>query len=295
MKHLKIVILTLSIIGIVSVNRSYSQTNDEDFLKNLTERFEVQNINKQSLIILLTIYPDIKSENYEAAAIKLKQFLILNDNTGKLNEINSIATDLTNGLKLLNQSITNSNINETVNILTKIFPEQKSNEEKRNANTDTTNIPKFSSSDSSNSKKYKLSILIDKIKIYDYCDGRQDFNYAGEFTAEIRIINDGKIIKLYQQNNLLEKKGDEDIILNESTIPLEINALSTVYKEVKIEAHLYEWDENTPTKLYNYVSLPINQWNNKFNENFQKYHLFLDKNNECKAGLYYQIKLDKIN
>jgi hypothetical protein len=295
MKHLKIIILTLTIVSIVSVNRSYSQTNDENFIKNLTERFEVQNINKQSLIILLTIYPDIKTGNYEAAAIKLKQFLLLNDNTGKLNEINSIATEITNELKLLNQSITNSNVNETVNILTKIFPEQKSNEEKINSNIDTTNITQLSARDTLDLKKYKLSILIDKIKIYDYCDGRQDFNYAGEFTSEVRIISNGQIIKLYQQNNLLEKKGDEDIILNESLIPMDINSSSNIYKEVKIEAYLYEWDGDEATKLYNYVSLPINQWNNKFNENFQKYHLFLDKNNECKAGLYYQIKLDKIN
>jgi hypothetical protein len=33
---------------------------------------------------------------------------------------------------------------------------------------------------------------------------------------------------------------------------------------------------------------------NKFNEKYQPFHLSLDKDSECKAGLYYQVKLDKI-
>ena len=133
------------------------------------------------------------------------------------------------------------------------------------------------------------------MKIYDYCDGRQDYNYAGEFTSEIRIIKNNTIIKLYQQNSLQEKKGDENILYNESLIPFEINQNSDSNKEIKIEAYVYEWDGDIPTKLYNYVSIPVNQWKNKFNEKYQPYHLSLDKDSECKAGLYYQIKLDKIN
>lgn len=295
MKAFKIIILSISFISLISANKSYSQSNDEIFTNKLSNKFNIENINNQSFFILLKILPYIKAGNYETAIANLKEHGISIDSSGKYRKMNNEVTDIVSDLKLLKTYINNSDINNTIDILTKIFPEQKPIQEPINNNIDTLTASTREIKDTTNITKYKLSILIDKIKIYDYCDGRQDFNYAGEFTSEIRIISNGKIIKLYQQNNLLEKKGDEDIILNESLIPLDINSLSNTYNEIKIEAYLYEWDENIPTKLYNYISLPINQWNNKFNENFQKYHLFLDKNNECKAGLYYQIKLDKIN
>lgn len=265
-------------------------------LNHINNNLDIKKLNVYEMIEIINILNKLKNgDKVEEEIKKFKNHEIARDTSGRLKAYNEYASDIASLLNSLNYNVKDPELKKNINSITNIFIEQKNASKLTNNNvlkdTVKTTNQRFIK-DTVTEAYFKLSILIDKIKIYDYCDGRNDDNYAGEFTSEIRILKNNTPIKLYQQNNLLEKNGEEYILYNENQIPFEISSLSNSFDEIKIEAKLLEWDGDTPTELSNYESIPVNQWKNKYNEKYQDYHLMLDKNSECKAGLIFKIKLE---